>query len=146
MQLDPDTVERMAREYNRSLADYNRISDSAANLIEKIILLIENQLDIIDCLLCCPQSRHCRKILNYLKNLKKASIIALNRLLNRGEYIPLYRNPDRIRDCQNAFHRLVDIQIDIFILLDRLSLIKENLTNILILETRAMALIAVICR
>lgn len=145
MQLDTDTVERMAREYSQSLSDFS-ISDTASNLIERIILLSENQLDIINYMLCFPQSRRCSKILNYLKTLKTASIVAMYRLLNRGDYLPPFRNPERLIGYQASYAKLVDIQIDIFILLDRLTQARENITDILILENRAMAIMGVICR
>ena len=145
MQIDTDTVEKMAREYNQALSNYN-ISDSSTNLLERLILLAENQLDIINFLLCCPQSRYCSKILNYLKTLKTNSIININRLLDRGEYIPSFRNPERTLNYQNSYIKLVDLQIDIFILLDKLSLVREDIENLLILENRSMAVISVICR
>jgi hypothetical protein len=145
MQLDTDAVERMAREYNQALSNFN-ISDSSLNILERLINIIENQLDIINFLLCCPQSRHCSKILNYLKTLKTNSVIKINRLMDRGEYIPSFRNPERTLNFQNSFIKLVDLQIDVFVLLDRLSQFREDLTDVLILENRSMAIISSICR
>ncbi|MFW5780307.1 MAG: hypothetical protein ACOCWI_02520 [Bacillota bacterium] len=145
MQIDTDAVEKMAREYNQALSNYN-ISDSSTNLLEKLIILSENQLDIINFLLCCPQSRYCSKILNYLKTLKTNSIINMNRLLDKGEYIASFRNPERALNYQNSYMKLVDLQIDIFVLLDKLSQVREDIENILILENRSMAVISVICR
>lgn len=145
MQVDPGTIEKMAREYNQVLSSYE-ISDNASNIIEKIITLSENQLDVINFMLCQPQSRHCSKILNYLKTLITSAIIALNRLLNRGEYIPPFRNPPRSPRYISAFARLVDIQLDIFVLLDKLMHLRTDLTDILILENRVMSVISVVCR
>lgn len=145
MQLDTDAVERMAREYNQSLSDYT-ISDSATNIIERIINLAEDQLDIINYMLCFPQTRHCSKILNYLKTLITSSIMAMNKLLDRGDYVPPFRNPRRLSGYQTSFDRLVDLQIDKFILLDKLSQIRTDINNILILENRIMTVISVICR
>lgn len=145
MQLDTDTVERMAREYNQSLAGYN-ITDSSSALIERIILFSQDQLDLINFMLCYPQSRHCSKVLNYLKTLVTSSIIALNKVLDRGEYTPPFRNADRTMGYYPSFTKLVDIQIDKFVLLDKLVQIKENIINVLILENRIMAVISVICR
>ncbi len=145
MQVDPGTIEKMAREYNQVLSSYE-ISDNASNIIEKIITLSENQLDIINFMLCQPQSRYCSKILNYLKTLITSAIIALNRLLNRGEYIPPFRNPPRNPRYISAFARLVDIQLDIFVLLDKLTPLRNDLNDILMLENRVMSVISVVCR
>ncbi|MDD4315975.1 MAG: hypothetical protein PHC84_02315 [Clostridia bacterium] len=145
MQVDTGTIEKMAREYNQVLSNYD-ISDNATNIIERLIMLSEDQLDIINCMLCQPQIRYCSKILNYLKTLITSAIIALNRLLNRGEYIPPFRNPRCNQSYSAAFMRLVELQLDIFVLLDKLAPLRSDITNVLILENRVMAVISVVCR
>jgi hypothetical protein len=145
MQVDPGTIEKMAREYNQVLSSYE-ISDSASNIIEKIISLSEDQLDIINLMLCQQLSRYCAKILYYLKTLITSAIIALNRLLNRGEYIPPFRTPPHNQRYISAYARLVETQLDIFVLLDKLTQLRNDLTDILILENRVMSVISVVCR
>ncbi len=143
--LDIESVEKMAREYSQSLANYN-ISDSSSNLIERIIVIVENQLEIINYLVCVVQSRPSSKILNYLKTLKTTSVMALNKLANKGDYVPAFRNSERTIGYQASYARLVNMQIDIFVLLDKLAQEKNNITDVLILENRAMGIISIIGR
>ncbi len=145
MQIDTDAIEKMAREYNKSLSNYN-ISNSSTSILERIILISEDQLEIINYLLCFFQTRQTSKVLNYLKTLKTSSIISMNRLLEQGDYIPPFRNSERTIGVQASYLKLVDMQIDVFILLDKLFQTTDNLQNILILENRAMSIISVIGR
>lgn len=145
MQIDTQSMEKMAREYNQVLSNYD-ISDSSAGLLEKIIILSENQLDIINYMLCCPQSKQCKKSLNYLKTLITTAIIALHKLLDQGDYLPSFRNSDNMYNYQNSYIKLTSLQLDIFILLDKLALVRNDIINIQMLENRIMSIIAIVCR
>lgn len=145
MPLDIDSIEKMAREYNQSLANYN-ISDSSTNILERTILISENQLEIINYLLCLIQTRSSNKILNYLKTLKTASIMTMNKLANKGDYIPAFRNTERTMGYQASYAKLVDMQIDIFVLLDKAVQIREDIIDAVILENRVMSVISIIGR
>lgn len=145
MPLDIDSIEKMAREYNQSLANYN-ISDSSTNILERTILISENQLEIINYLLCLIQTRSSNKIFNYLKTLKTASIMTMNKLANKGDYIPAFRNTERTMGYQASYAKLVDMQIDIFVLLDKAVQIREDIIDAVILENRVMSVISIIGR
>lgn len=144
MQIDTQSMEKMAREYNQVLSNYD-ITDSSSGLLEKIIILSENQLDIINNMLYFNQSKQCKKSLNYLKNLIITAIIAIHKLLDKGDYVPSFRNPDNMTSYQNSYIKLTSLQLDNFILLDKLALVRNDIANIQMLENRVMSIISIVC-
>lgn len=134
--MDTDFMERMAREYNRELRS---ASGGNQGLLNESIDIVERQLDLINALLGC--TRQPNRALSYLESLKRTSLRMLYMLLGNSD-VPAYR--ERPRGQTNIFNRLVDLQIELFINLDRL---KENgaaVNDIIDLETRALGILGVI--
>lgn len=128
-----NNIAQMAKEYKSALvqANYDR-----NDLIDRIIILEEQQLDLVTTMTCFP-SRCNYNTVNYLNNVIFQSINLLYAQKKEGNYIPSYRT------VKESFHplRLRTLQIDIFLLLDKLNAIEE-VSYINMLENRKMALIA----
>lgn len=142
MGIDNESIEKMAAEYKNVMVNSNiDFSDTFSQFVERCISFIEDQIDIINSVFYRPQSKISTKILNYLKTIKTYSIIELNKLLMAGNYIPNFRNPDRFQTMQFSYSKLIDLQLDIFVTLDKLCKYGKDLSAVLILENRSMSLI-----
>ncbi|NLL55998.1 MAG: hypothetical protein GX242_02160 [Clostridiales bacterium] len=137
--MNTTNFEQMAREYRDALANMPMSVDSS-NYLEQIITLNENQLDCIFELRRCARTQLACKLANYLKNLIFRSLAIATRLLNGDTYLPSFRNPHRF--CSNALARLINAQIDIFVVLDRLSPLRNDLNELIHIENRKMAILA----
>ncbi|HKL74009.1 MAG TPA: hypothetical protein VJ903_03880 [Clostridia bacterium] len=138
--MDTSNFEQMAREYRDVLASAPAMVDSNTYL-EQIINLNENQLDWVYELRRSSRTQLAYKLANYLKNLISRSLIIATRLLNGSTYIPTFRNPCRF--CGNPLARLINAQIDIFVLLDKVSALRNDLNELIHIENRKMAILAV---
>lgn len=140
--MDTSNFEQMAREYRDVLAQapIAPAAIDSSNYLEQIITLNENQLDWVYELRRCARTPLACKMANYLKNLICRSLAVATRLLNGSTYLPAFRNPCRF--CGNPLARLVSTQIDIFVVLDRLSLLRNDLNELINIENRKMAILA----
>lgn len=141
MQIETDAIEKMAREYKAALAKHSTETMSSMEaLVERAIIILEEQQDIINALLSYNRNRQAQRLLNYLKSLKSTSVVAFNKLLARGEYIPSFRNNDMPdRSCQ----RLVDLQINLFVLLDQMAR-AVDVTSLAVTENRVMSVMGLL--
>lgn len=142
MKIETEAVEKMAREYKAALANYNAESGAAEGLAERAVIIIEEQLDIINALLNYNRNRQWQRLLSYLKSVKSASVIAFNKLLHKGEYIPSFRNNDGMN---NSLFEFMDKQISLFVIIDSLGKYTDT-TALSILENRAAAVTGLLCR
>ncbi len=139
MDINPNTVEQMAREYGRALENAN-IPTNNSTAYEQLIILEEEQLELLNCLNSRGSSRMGRTV-NYLRNVIYRSLVIISRLNGDNSYIPSVRNaccPNQ----QNIFNRLINLQLDIFILLDKLTAPYADRAELLMLENRKMATLA----
>jgi len=160
-------MEDMAKEYNKMLKDVDLtkagkvISDSLApaiaqsdltkrirdvqgtSLINQAKDIINTQLAYIDCLLCQALGRTRYKILSYLRSIKYTTLRKLNQLLSQDTLIPAHADP--IVGCSQAsiINTLISLQIDLFQILDAIAN-TTNIDDIIMLENRAMSLIALL--
>lgn len=138
MDINPSTVEQMAREYSRALE--NGVSVNESSVYEQLIILEEEQLDLLNCLSCRAPSRIGRTV-NYLKNVIYRSLVILNRLNGGNSYIPSVRNA-YCPPQNNVISRFMNIQLDIFVLMDKLSSPYSDRAELAMLENRKTALAA----
>lgn len=138
--MDTQNFEQMAREYKNALAAMPINTDSATYL-ERIIILGENQLSAYNDFMLTLRYPLSQKMLNYLKTLTYQSLVVATKLLNGSLYIPPYRNIGR-GNPSTALCRMINDQIDIFILLDKLSSARTDLNELIDLENRKMAIMA----
>lgn len=138
--MDTQNYEQMAREYKNALATIPAFNGNDSYL-EQIIVLSESQLDILNYYLCNVRTAYGRKLINYLKTLTYQTLVLATKLLDGSTYSPLFRNPVRT-NTNNAVARLINDQIDIFILLDKLALTRTDLAELSGLENRKMAILA----
>lgn len=139
MDINPNTVEQMAREYSRSLGTSAAGGD--AGVFEQAIILEEEQLDLLNDL-NARSSNRLNRTAGYLKNLVYRSLSAISRLNGTSSYIPSVRSSPSVCQTAAAAARLMNLQLDIFILLDRLSLPYADRAELLALENRKAALLA----
>jgi hypothetical protein len=130
----------MAREYRDALVSSERRVDSATYL-EQIINLNELQLDCICELKRCARTPLACKMVNYLRHLIWRSLTVATRLLDGSTYLPTFRNTG-CRPCTNPLQRMINAQIDIFILLDKLSPLRNDLAELIYIENRKMSILA----
>lgn len=140
MDINPNTVEQMAREYNRTL-NTPLTSDNSGTL-EQIIILEEEQLDLLNDFNTRQSNARVSRTVNYLRNLVYRSLSVLNRMNGSPSYIPSMRNTTLMCPQQSATNRLFNLQLDIFILLDRLTTDYSDRAEISMLENRKAALLA----
>lgn len=140
MDINPNTVEQMAREYNRTLN--TPLSANNSGTLEQIIILEEEQLDLLNDFNTRQSSTRVSRTVNYLRNLVYRSLAVLNRMNGNSSYIPSMRNTNFLCQQQNATNRLFNLQLDIFILLDRLTTDYADRAEISMLENRKAALLA----
>lgn len=138
--MDTNNFEQMAREYRDVLSTASPVSVDSSNYLEQIINLNESQLDWVYELRRCARSPLACKMANYLKNLICRSLVVATRLLNGSTYMPAFRNPCRF--CGNPLARLINAQIDIFVLLDKLSSLRNDLNELILIENRKMSILA----
>ncbi|MFA5449154.1 MAG: hypothetical protein WC292_01780 [Clostridia bacterium] len=135
--METDFMEKMARDYNRELR--MGVAGTSESLLRDCLDIVERQLDLIIAWLQC--GRLCNRALSYLESLKRTSLRELNALLGNND-VPAYR--ERRRSETNMFNRLVDLQIELFIALDRLKESGAEVDDILEIETRALGIMGVI--
>lgn len=134
MDLDSKTMEKMAKEYAHTLAS----SDGAdLTTLERLIILEEEQLDVLSDPTLRGNAR-INKTVAYLKNLTFRTLTLLSKAKGEETYIPSVRT---VR-CpnNNPVSRLLNTQIDVFILMDKLD--ARDKTELLILENRKCALLS----
>ena len=137
MDINPTTVEQLAREYSRAYAA-NNVSDNAA-IFEQLTILEEEQLDLLNEINVRVSNRLNRTV-GYLKNLVYRSLNAIG-TLRSVPYIPSVRNA-RLSCQNNALNRIANLQLDIFLLLDKLTGAYADYAELINLENRKQALIA----
>ena len=134
MDVDQKVVEKLAKEYSKTLVV---ASTADTTVLEQISILEEEQLDILS----DPTFRgnqRINKTVAYLKNLIFRTLTIISKAKGEGAYLPSVRT---VRCQNNTLNRLNVIQIDVFILLDKLP-DKNDITELLILENRKAAIIA----
>ena len=130
-------IEKMAREYREVMATEG---DNTAT-VERIVALEENQSEYLAALaLRVPSSA--RRNVNYLKNLVFRILQKLNALLKNDAYVPAFRNNNM--PCQALVGSILGTQTNIFVLYDKLDLPYADLAEILALENRKAALLALL--
>lgn len=132
MDINPEDIQRMTREYERALA---RTGDNG-DLYERLIVLEENQLEAFDCLL---RGSRCGRTITYLKNLSFRILNILSISSGQNSYIPSVRTPS---SCNNALSLANSAQLDIFVLIDRIDLPYADKAELIALENRKSALLA----
>jgi hypothetical protein len=136
--MDTMNFEQMAREYKNALATVPTVTDSDTYL-EQIITISEGQFDALDDI--NTNSQLCKRMINYLKNLTYQTLIIVQKLLDGTNYVPQFRNISR-NSSSTAKSRLINSQIDIFILLDKLATTRTDLAELISLENRKMAILS----
>ena len=134
MDVDQKVMEKLAKEYTKNLAITPSVDTTT---LEQIAILEEEQLDI----LADPTFRgnaRINKTVAYLKNLIFRTLTLISKAKGEESYLPSVRT---VRCQNNALNRLNVIQIDVFILLDKLP-DRSAMTELLILENRKASLIA----
>ncbi len=134
MDIDPTAVEQMAREYKTAL---DTLSD---DVYERLTVLEEEQLDLLNDVNVRSSARLNRTV-NYLKNLIFRSLSLISSAAGNGSYIPSVRSTSP--SC-NAFNRINALQLDIFVLLDKLTAPYSERAELAMLENRKAALLALI--
>lgn len=135
-----ETIERLAREYREALSSSN---DDPAVYLDQIVLIEENQLDFIDAILARNQlSPTLSRTLNYVKNIVFRILNKLNALLKNPSYVPSFRSPQT--PCRALKSTLLNSQISLFALYDKLPLPFSDLAELLSLENRKTALLGVL--
>lgn len=130
MEIKPDDIQNLAREYERVL------QTGGGDVLERLIILEENQIDYFDCLLRTTRNA---RIVNYLKNLAFRALAILSTKNGQSAYIPSVRSPE---SCANSLSRALNTQVDIFILLDKYDAPFADKAELISLENRKAALIA----
>ena len=133
-----NNIEKLAREYREALQTFS--TDGAAT-IEQIITLEENQSDYLGAL-ALRVSAPARRNVNYLKNLVYRILQKLNALLKNDSYVPAFRNANI--PCSALIPSILNTQTSIFVLYDKLSVPYADLAEILALENRKAALLALL--
>lgn len=115
---DTPNMEMLAKEYNKVLSEYvNTTSTDDNSILERVMILLEDQAEIIEINSRCGTNR-INRTLAYIKNLTYRSIVKVNQMLNNSAYIPSFHtNQGNVNSMVN---RLLELQIDIFVLLDKL--------------------------
>ncbi len=130
MEINPAEIKKMTAEYA------NALSSLPVDTWERIIVLEETQLDLIDCLLRSPRNG---RTLNYLKSIIFRLLNILSSRNGATSYIPSVRTPT---PCNNPTVRLLNAQLDIYILLDRLDIPYAEKAEILSYENRKQAILS----
>ena len=108
---------------------------------EQIVALEENQSEYLSALyLRAPASA--RRTVSYLKNLVFRILQKLNALIKNNAYVPAFRNANI--PCSALVGAILNTQISIFVLYDRLDIPYADLSEILSLENRKAALLALL--
>lgn len=131
MDINPADVQKLTKEYEKALS--SGVND---DVYERIIVLEETQLDLLDCLL---RASRCGRTINYLKNLTFRTLNILSVKNGESSYIPSVRTP---QSCSSPLTRLLNAQLDVFLLLDKLDAPFADRAELLSLENRKTALIA----
>lgn len=137
---DSPNMEMLAKEYNKVLSEYvNNATTDDKSILERVMILLEDQAEIIEI-----NSRSCsnriNKTLSYIKNLTYRSIVKVNQMLGNSAYIPSFHTN---QGSVNAMvGRLLEIQIDIFVLLDKLQSEYTTRAELLQWENRKTAFLA----
>lgn len=139
MDINPNTVEQMAREYNRVLE--NAGANDASSVYEQLIILEEEQLDLLNDISLRSSNRQ-NRTLSYLRNLVYRSLSVISRMNGDTSYIPSVRAFQNQCSASSVLNRLMILQLDIFILLDRLTSSYSDRAELSMLENRKAALLA----
>lgn len=139
---DTPNMELLAKEYNKVLSEYtnNAVSDEKS-ILERVMILLEEQAEIIEINSRCGSSR-INKTLAYIKNLTYRSIVKVNQMLENSAYIPSFQAKQN--NVGSVINRLIEIQINIFILLDKLQGEYASRAELLQWENRKTAFLATI--
>lgn len=139
MDINPTAVEQMAREYNRTLGALTASDDSG--IYEQATILEEEQLDLLN-EINVRSSNRLNRTVSYLKNVVFRSLAAINRANGNPSYIPSVRTQNVACSPSSIMNRLMNLQLDIFIILDKLSAPYADRAELLMLENRKAALLA----
>lgn len=166
--MSENYMEDMAKEYNKMLKDVDlekatrAISDARVNpIVDKNDLarrirgaqgnnvlgtgidIVEEQIAYIDNLLCMAHTRIKYKTISYLRSLKNSVLRRLKALSSNDTFVASHSEPLFCCTQTQIINTLVSLQIDLFEALDTIAL-TSNINEILMLENRATALIALI--
>ncbi len=138
---DAPNMEMLAKEYNKVLADYNLSNVSDDNsILERVMLLLEDQVELMEINTRCFSPRVV-KTWAYIKSLAYRSIVKINQMLNNSAYIPSFRN-GQMNNMVTLVSRLLETEIDILTLLDKLKGDFSVRAELLLFENRKTALLA----
>lgn len=130
--MDEKTMEKMAREYREILAAPN------GDAIDRIVNLEEQQLDCLDDVLYRSTNRpNVNRAASYLKTLTYR-ILSLLATIQKETYLPSVRSRSPL---PNPLSKLYDLQVDLFVLYDRLDRNYDELSELLSLENKKAALL-----
>ena len=133
--MDGDYMERMAREYRATLgaaANSSAARDAA--------YLVERQIEWIDA--ARMRQGQATRTLSYLKALKNKTLAALRALI-REQSVPDFK-AGGCRVQGNLYRKLVESQIELFVLLDRMGAEGTDVAELLDTETRALGILGVL--
>jgi|GEM_PF-1688672 len=138
---DAPNMEMLAKEYNKVLSDYTMGNTTDDNsILERIMLLLEDQVELMEINTRCFSFRVV-KTWAYIKSLTYRSIVKINQMLNNSAYIPSFGN-GQLNNMSTLVNRLLEIQIDIYTLLDKLKGGYESRAELLQFENRKTAFLA----
>ena len=131
-------MESLAKAYQNALHDVEIATESD---LERVITLLENQLELISCL--HPRANTITsRLINYLKTSVYKSLNIVSSLCNKKNYSPSFRNGQCY--ANNIRNRLLDAQISIYVILNSLNLSYEKLAELYENENRKTTLFSFI--
>ena len=131
-------MESLTKAYQNALHDVEIATESD---LERVITLLENQLELISCL--HPRANTITsRLINYLKTSVYKSLNIVSSLCNKKNYSPSFRNGQCY--ANNIRNRLLDAQISIYVILNSLNLSYEKLAELYENENRKTTLFSFI--
>ena len=131
-------MESLTKAYQNALHDVEIATESD---LERVITLLENQLELISCL--HPRTNTITsRLINYLKTSVYKSLNIVSSLCNKKNYSPSFRNGQCY--ANNIRNRLLDAQISIYVILNSLNLSYEKLAELYENENRKTTLFSFI--
>lgn len=131
-------MESLSKAYQNALHDVEIATESD---LERVITLLENQLELISCL--HPRANTITsRLINYLKTSVYKSLNIASSLCNKKNYSPSFRNGQCY--ANNIRNRLLDTQISIYVILNSLNLSYEKLAELYENENRKTTLFSFI--
>ncbi|MFA6866068.1 MAG: hypothetical protein WCR54_00960 [Clostridia bacterium] len=134
-----DNIKQMAKEYKEILSNATEIN---YNNYDQIINLEEKQLDMLNALnFYNNQKPQQKKVINYCINRIYQALDILSKIYNKQAYSPNFRNP-YIPNTFQLLPMIVNAQIDIFILIDKIN--DMDTTALKIVENTKLGLLSLL--